>query len=360
MKDTKNNILFLGAGKDQLPAIKKAIELGLGVYAFDGNSEAVGKEFVDGFICGNIKDLDWCKKEAVKLNKKVEIDGVMTPAVEVGPSVGRIADKLGLIGVDAHTADLMTDKVKRCQMLDTYNILQPNYWIAPNFYSNSEPEFPCVIKPKNKCAAEGVKLIENKEQLKNEKYDLAQEYLEGWELSTEIIIFKNQQFIYCNSDRNYDKKLKWKPYLLEDGCQIPSKIPLKIDRKIGILINKLIRIFNLSQCVMKLDLLVKDNRVYVLEAVPRLGGGKLSSIMIEKAIGIDWWKLAIKVAMDMPISQEEITPKQIKYCAQRYLFPDNPTSHRSRIDDVIEVADTYDEAVKKAENAITKFNNKKP
>jgi len=353
----KLNILFIGVGVDQIPAIEKAKELGLGVYGFDGNPEAKGKSLLDGFECIDIKDANAVEREARKLNKKVGIDGCMAPATEMGISAGRIIDQLSLRGIGEKVATQLTDKVMRRTLFDELGINQPLWMEAseflPSAWANKDNNYlPCVIKPKNQSAAVGVKLIETKEQLKEEEFDLVEEYLEGWELSTEVLVLENGMFIVANADRNYDKKLKWKPYLLEDGCQIPSKIPPRIARKIMDLIAKLVTSLSLRSCAIKLDLLIKDNLIYVIECAPRMGGGKLSSKMIPLAYGIDWWKIAIKLAMGIPLEDGELLPKHNKFVAQRYLFPENPKSHRDRIKDFIETGETYEEAVKNAQEKV--------
>jgi biotin carboxylase len=343
----KLNILLMGVGVQQIPAIEKCKELGIGVYGFDGNPDAAGKPLLDGFECVDIKNPNEVERVALKLNKKVGIDGCLAPATEMGISVGRVVDKLNLRGIGEETAEMLTDKCLRNSWLLENNILFPNTF-------GSIEQFPVVIKPKNQSAAVGVKLIETAEQLKNEKYDIIQEYLEGWELSTEVLVLDNGMFMVANADRNYDKKLKWKPYLLEDGCQIPSKIPPRIARKVLELVSKIVKILQLRSCAIKLDLLIKDNLVYVIEVAPRLGGGRLSSDMIPLAYGIDWWKIAIKLAMGLPL-EEDLLPKHTKFVAQRYVFPENPKSHRDRLKDFIETGETYEEAIKNAQRKVDEF-----
>jgi predicted ATP-grasp superfamily ATP-dependent carboligase len=351
IKKPKQNILLLGVGVDQIPAIEKAKKLNLGVYGFDGNSEAAGKDKLDRFVHVDIKDIDAVEKAARKLNKEVGIDGVMAPAVDIGPSVGRVVDALGLLGVGEKTALNMTDKILRRVALDEFKIPSPRWGYREEKKAGEWNIWPSVVKPRDKSAAEGVHLAKNIREV-GLNYDYLEEYLEGWEISTEVIVFQNGTFLAINADRNYDKKHKWPPYLIEDGCSLPSKLPAQMVIKINILISKLIEKFRISNCVMKLDLLIKDNIVYVLECPPRLGGGKLSSFMIEKSLGIDWWTLAIKVAMGIPITESDSKVKKQLWCVQRHKFPEVVKSHRDRLFSVEETGTTYEEALKKAEDKV--------
>lgn len=353
------NCLMLGVGVDQIIAIEEAHKMGIKVIGFDGNPEAAGKDKCDHFEAVDIKDAGAVEEKAMAWNKKIGIDGVIAPAVEAGPAVGRVVDKLGLVGIGERVAEKLTWKEHRYILLDNLSILQPKWqWRSARVWMGGlkKNDYPIVIKPSNQSAAVGVKLIETPEQLEGEEFDVAQEYLEGWELSTEVLVFDHGQKIIATADRNYDKKLKWKPYLLEDGCQFPSKISPKIHCKINNIVDKLIRELKLSSCAIKLDLLVKDNLVYVIEVAPRLGGGKLSSVMIPNSTGINWWRLAIKLAMGLPIKAEECMPTKHLFSqlfsAQRYKFPDNPKSHKDRLGSVEVTAKTYEEAVKKAEEKV--------
>ena len=351
----KLNILMLGLGADQLPAIKTAIELGLGVVGCDGNPEAKGLEFCDESAVLNIKNPDAVEEFAMRMNKKIGVDGVFTPAVEVGPSVGRVVDKLGLYGIGEQTAVELTDKVIRHKKFDEYKI--PSTMWAESvgdlnpLFSEYLVKGPYVIKPKGKCAADGVQYVKDKESLLDMDYDLIEEYIKGWELSVEVLVFEPPQFIFCIADRNYEGS--YHPYMVENGCSLPSKIPPKISRKVEILIAKIIHSFKLRRCAIKLDLVIKDNVIYTLECAPRLGGGKLSSTMIKMAYGLDWWKLAIKLAMSLPIVQEEIAPVLKKHVVQRYKFPEGEVkSNRDRLFSVECEGESFEEAENKCKEGV--------
>lgn len=342
------NILMLGVGKDQLIAIREAVDLGIGVIGFDGNDNAVGFEHCDYHEVVDISKQDDVEQRALYYNKKYGIDGVIAPAVEVGPSVGRVVDSLGLLGIGEQTALDLSDKLRRRSLLDDIYIRQPK-WHPNNKVKDRWKMFPAVIKPCDCAGAKGVMKVNNMKQVLEQKFDLIEEYIDGWEISTEVLVLSNGYPIMVHADRNYDKKHKWPPYLIEDGCQLPSKLPPLMKQKINNVVYKIVNALNLRSCVIKLDIVIKDNLVYVLEAAPRLGGGKLSSEMIPKAYGINWWKVAIKLAMGMPIEREEIVPQHSKFVAQRYRFPDKVTSHYDRLEDTIAEGNSYEQAIQNTE-----------
>jgi biotin carboxylase len=134
---------------------------------------------------------------------------------------------------------------------------------------------------------------------------------------------------------------------------LPANLTQQMKRKIQTLIDKIVNVFQLKNCAIKLDLVIKDNIVYVLECAPRLGGGKLSSTMIPMAYGIEWWTLAVKIAMGMPINEAEIRPLFQKAVVQRYKFPEGEVkSNRDRLYSVECAGDSFEEALNKLKEAL--------
>jgi len=345
----KPNILLLGAGADQLPMIKKALELGWGVIGFDADPKAPGIPGLNHFECVDIRDPDVVEALALKVNKKIGINAVMAPATEVGISCGRVVDKLGLLGIGEKAAELLTDKVYRRAKFDKLRISQPK-WSTPG---NDWNIFPCVIKPRLQMAAIGVRYIENSQQLKEaEDWGIVEECLNGWEISTEALIINPMVSLIAHADRNYSEKLKYKPAIIENGCSFPSRISPLILKKIDNIVGKVAKELNLSNCACKLDVLVKDNLVYILEFAPRLGGGKLSSVMIPGVTGLDWWGTALNLACGISMPKFPTSPVQGKFCVQRYIFPEIVKNHKDRTGSHEAFANTYEEALKKAEEKV--------
>lgn len=331
-------VVLIGVGFDQVPMIDRARELGCCIIGLDANPSAIGGPLCDYFYIGDIKDPD-IVEGLISMHRGrhggQSIDGVICPATELGPSAGKLIDKYHLNGIGEKTAYRMTNKVERRIMLDQLGILQP-FWGLPIDNWN---RFPCIIKPAMLSAAVGVKRINNLEQLAIEEYDLVEEYLEGDELSVEVLIFNNGNFLYIMADRNYEYKEKYAPYIIENGCDLPSKYNIyDLDNQIWKIINILITKLNLKNCAIKLDLLIKDNIVYVLECPPRLGGGRLSSHMIQMHCGMDWWELALELCLGLEISAKDLSYKYNKPVRQRYIIHENPKSNRDRGADTIEYA----------------------
>ena len=103
-------IMILGASILQLPAIKKAKEMGLEVVVVDMNPDAVGFQ-TEGIEKEIISTIDI--PEIVKAAKTHSNDGIMTLATYMPMrAVAAVAKEMNLIGISADTAVKATNKAE--------------------------------------------------------------------------------------------------------------------------------------------------------------------------------------------------------------------------------------------------------
>src|SRR5205085_911407 len=107
--DMDGSVLFVGAGRHQRRAIRRARELGLRVLAVDRNPEAVGLPHADeGHVVDFAADVDG----VIAVAREAGVDGVLTVSADRAvPVVAAVAEALGLPGIGTATAHLMTHKV---------------------------------------------------------------------------------------------------------------------------------------------------------------------------------------------------------------------------------------------------------
>ena len=110
IKQENNNskkILIIGASVLQLPAIKRAKELGMYVAVADFNPEAVGIPFADEYF--NVSTIDI--EGVCEVAKKFKPDGIMTLATDMPMrSIAAACSELSLSGISMDTAIKATDK----------------------------------------------------------------------------------------------------------------------------------------------------------------------------------------------------------------------------------------------------------
>ena len=117
-------VLFVGAGRHQRRAIRRAQELGLSVVAVDRNPEALGLGDADF-----AEVVDFMNVEAVaEIGRKHSVDGVLTVSADRAvPVVAAVAERLGLPGIGTETAHLMTHKVAMRRRLAEHGVPQPRF-----------------------------------------------------------------------------------------------------------------------------------------------------------------------------------------------------------------------------------------
>ena len=325
-------ILILGAGIEQTIAIKLAKDIGLKVIAVDGNPNALGLKIADIGINADIKDVE----AMIEIGKKYKIDGVMTHAVEIPPVVAKVAKALNLSGLDPEVAERATNKLKRIKCLTEHEVSCPKFETAKTIEEAKRKAkkigFPCVIKPVDSAGARGVRKVKRIEEIseafkealadsKRSKIVLIEEFLEGREISTESIIYKNRIITTGFGDRNYSRNKEFEPYFVEDGHNVPSSISEKEKEEVLKTVNSAIIALGINWGVAKGDILIKNNKVYILEMAARTSGGWFCAGTVPIATGVNILKSLIKMSVGESIEENDLKPKYNKAACQRYIIP---------------------------------------
>ncbi len=325
-------ILILGAGIEQTIAIELAKDLGLKVIAVDGNPDAPGLKIADIGINADIKDAE----AMIEIGKKYKIDGVMTHAVEIPQVVAEVANALDLPGLDLEVAERATNKLERLKCLTEKDVPCPKFE-TPKTVEEAKRKaekigFPCVIKPIDNAGSRGVKKIQKVEETveafdealensKKFKIVLIEEFIEGKEISTESIIYENKIITTGFGDRNYSRNIEFDPYFVEDGHNVPSLISENEKENVLRTVNSAIRALEIDWGVAKGDIIIKDNKVYILEMAARTSGGWFCAGTVPVATGVNILNTIIKMSVGEPIDENDLKPKFNKAACQRYIIP---------------------------------------
>ena len=330
--DKMKTIMFLGAGEEQCEAIDIALDLGLKVIAVDGNPNAPGLKIADVGINADIKDVE----AMIKIGKKYKVDGVMTHAVEIPQVVAKVAKALNLPGLDPDVAERATNKLKRIKCLTKHGVPCPRFETAKTVEEAKRKAekigFPCVFKPIDNAGARGVIKVKKTEEIeiafkealinsKRSKIVLIEEFLEGKEISTESVIYKNKIITTGFGDRNYNRNKEFEPYFVEDGHNVPSSISEKEKEEVLKTVNSAIKALGINWGVAKGDILIKNNKVYVLEMAARTSGGWFCAGTVPIATGVNILKPLIKMSVGESIEENDLKPKYDKAACQRYIIP---------------------------------------
>lgn len=331
MPKVTKTILLLGAGPEQIIAIKLAKKMGLKVIVADGNPQAPGLKYADMRICADIQD----HQKIIALGQKYKVDGIMTHAIEIPVVVAKAAKALGLPHLDPVVVNRATNKLKRAICFQKKGILYPPFASANSFREAEAKSktigFPLVIKPIDRAGARGVKTVNSveelrsgmKESLAHSKHHtiLMEEKLRGEEISTESVVVNGKIYTTGFGDRNYSRAQEFKPYFVEDGHHVRSRLPLTKQAEITKAVEEAIKALGINWGVAKGDVLINHQGIYILEMAVRTSGGWFAGGTVPLATGVNILKPLLQMAVGLPVDERDFLPKFHRSACQRYVIP---------------------------------------
>ena len=328
-------LLILGGGPDQLPGILKAKEMGIYTIVLDGNFDAYCKSYANEFHCVSIKhieQIDTFIKE--KLNKKV--DGVIAFGVDIPYIISYVANRLDVnYTIPLESAILSENKFDSKEFMKKHKINIPPYSLISSMEDIKEftniHGFPIVLKPVDNSAARGISLLYDLNNI-NKYYEYAlknssckkimiEKYLDGPQVSTESFVVNGKIYNIGFADRNYKDMDKFLPNIIENGGDLPSifmsdKHKFQLEKYLEIISKEL----NIKNGVIKGDIVIHNDNLYIIEFALRLSGGNFSTIAIPESTGVDFLKVAIKLHLNLEIDEDELLIKKNKFISLRYKF----------------------------------------
>lgn len=328
----KKKIMILGAGILQLPAIKKAKNMGLEVIAVDMDPNAIGfKE--SGIYKEIISTIDI--PNVLNSAKKHKIDGIMTLASDMPmQTVATVANELNLVGIDTETALKATNKAEMRKALKEYSVPIPLFFRVENFeeflFAVDEIKkagFRCIIKPADNSGSRGIDLLSDYEieTLKSTYFYskefsrsgalMIEEFMEGPEVSVETLSLNG----ICHVIQITDKLTSGAPYFVEMGHSQPSQLSEDIKEKIinvTMAANKAIGIKNGPSHT---EIKITKDGPKIVELGARLGGDNITTHLTPLSTGVDMVECCIRIALGEEIKIEK---KFNKGSAIRYFKTD--------------------------------------
>lgn len=334
-------LLIIGASVLQLPGILKAKEMGLHVGVVDYNPQAVGIAYADEYFNASTMD----EEAVVKAAEAFQPDGIMTLATDMPMrGVAKAAAKLGLPGISYDTAIKSTDKGEMIKAFEEHGVEHPWYYIVDDENQFEEivdkVAYPCVMKPTDNAGNRGVCYIANKEELLGEYayshensrsgHVIIEEYLDGQEVSVEIIVYKGEVHILAVTD----KLTLGKPYFVEIGHAEQSQKSLEVIEAIKDLATRAVKAVGIDNSPAHVEIMVTKDGPKMVELGSRMGGGCITTHLVPLSTGIDMIKSVMDLALGL---KPDLEPKFDKGSALRHIVG---------VEGVIESVDGIEEAEK--------------
>ncbi len=331
----KKVLLILGGGEDQITGILKAKEMGLYTIVLDGNKDAKAKGYADEFYVISIKHIEQIE-QFLKFELKKKVDGVIAFGVDIASIISKTSDLLNVnYTISYKSAKLSEDKFSSKEFMRDNNIPTSTYKLIKNIKEIEEfihkNGIPIILKPVDNSASRGISYIEKKENLdryykyaqkfSNNKRVLVEQYLHGYQISTESFVINKEVVNIAFLDRNYFDKKRFLPNIIENGGDMPSiYMKNRHKKQLRKYIKTISEKLNIINGVIKGDIVIYNDEVHIIEFALRLSGGNFSTICIPNSLGIDFVKIAIKLHLGLNIDKKELTITKENYIAMRYKF----------------------------------------
>ncbi len=323
----EGTVLFVGAGRHQRRAIRRARELGLRTIAVDRNADALGLGEAD-----TAEVVDFTDVAAVTdVGRRHAVDGVLTVSADRAvPVVATVAQALGLPGIGTETAHLMTHKVAMRTRLAEAGVPQPRYAAARSLheaYAAVEAVgFPAVLKPADSGGQRGVFQIGSIGELEAHLHTalgesptgeaIIESYHEGLELNGLAIARGGRVTPLTLSDR-------LRPPGIGFGVGwihvYPSRLfsdPLAEAEQAAV---STVHALGLKDGIAFPQLIVgEDDRPYMVECAARIPGGQMADLATH-AVGVDLVEIALRQALGLEVPDDLVTPRFQKPLAIRFL-----------------------------------------
>lgn len=316
-------LLIIGASILQLPAIKKAKELGHYVAVADFNPNAIGIPFADKFYNASTIDID----AICEVAKDFQPDGIMTLATDMPMrSIAAATSLLGLPGISMDTAIKSTDKGEMIKAFKEHGVESPWFYIIENGAQLQEVmpqiEYPCILKPTDNAGSRGVMLVNSETELYEAyQYSVSQsrggwvileEYMTGPEVSVEVMVVDSVPHVLQVTD----KLTTGAPYFVEMGHNQPSMLPIEDVERIKDLACRAVKSVGINCGPSHVEIKLTPNGPKMVELGARMGGDCITTHLVPLSTGVDMIKATIDVSLGLT---PNITPSLKKGSAIRFL-----------------------------------------
>ena len=310
----------------QLDAIRQARELGFKVVAVDADPNAVGFAEADEAVAADFSDVG----QVIEVARRHNASGIIAISTDRAvPVAAQVAEALGLPGISAETARLMTDKGAMRTRLAEHGLPQPPFAVIGRDDDPAEAlaavGMPAVLKPVDSGGQRGVFVIDDLPALRERlpealafsrsKRAIVERFVAGRELNGIVITCGGESRVVTLSDR-----------LRPDGPGFgvgwahvfPSTLPRGVLKCAAGLAEQVVDALGLEEGIAFPQLLAASREVFVVEVAARIPAGQMADL-VRFGVGIDLVEIALRQAVGERIAEDQRTPKFEQPLAIRFM-----------------------------------------
>lgn len=309
-KKGKKLAIVIGASNESIYAIQSAKNLGLTVYAFDGNENAQGLQYADKAFVVDIRDYKNVVKEL-----KDEKPNIVLP-VPIGRCLvtsGQLNDYYQIKGISAEVCEKSVDKFLFHEILAKKNLRNCDCYLFNNKGSKIPSKFPVVFKPRFGSASRDVFVLNNEKEffkiinsLKPIKEDfVCESFFEGQEYGIDgLVINKNLYTVLIRR-----KEITKLPYRQCIGYySVMENKNKELYTRINKYLEQIVKALGINNAVFHADIIDNGQESFIIELSPRPSGHNLHNLFTKVATGIDMIDLFIKSILNDEIKLDSIRP----------------------------------------------------
>lgn len=290
---TQKKLMLLGGIRYLLPAIEAAHKHGIYVITVDYLPNNIAHKYSDEYH--NVSILEKDKEKVLALAKELEIDGILSYAVDPGVvAAAYVAEQIGLpFTCSYESACILQDKSR------FRKFLADNGFNAPHAkgYVNAEDamkdvdyfNWPVIVKPVDSAGSKGVSRVDDPKDLpkaiahaldeSHNGHFIVEDFLEleGYQSSADCFSVDGKLVYADYSDQLFDKDAA-NPYT--PALEIwPSTMKQEHQDYLTSELQRLLTLLNCGTGLYNVESrLCKNGKPYIMEVSPRAGGNRIAEL----------------------------------------------------------------------------------
>lgn len=300
--------MILGAGVYQLPAIRRAREMGIETVVLSIPGNYPGIREASRFHPVDTTDIHAC----LDIAKKERIDGILSPGTDVAiPTLGAIAEALSLRGPRFEAAQIATDKRAMKRAFVTTGVSTPAFREVRDMGEVMEAletvGCPAILKVVDSSGSRGIERItcrddvapafERCRQATRADSMILEQYIDGEEFGAQAFIESGKlAFVLPHGDTVRTTAAASVP----TGHHVPLPVSDALRREIHAQVRLCADALKVDNCALNIDFMKAGGTLYVLEAGARSGATCLAEI-VSAHFGFDYYEYMIRFALGQTV-----------------------------------------------------------
>ena len=294
-KKHPKNFLYIGGSKPQIPGIYCVKEAGLDVVVTDRSFNAPARTKANKFVNIAADDTKKLLELALKLDKENGLAAAYGVADYAYSAIGEIYDKLKLPYGSKFLYEKMANKNLSREIWKSNSLRIPKGILVSNENSKiPNINYPIVVKPANSFNSQGLKTVYKPEELKTSiKYAfefseniVLEEFIDGRHFNIDMVFIDGEAFRAGITERFFLDAIDHQALSGIQGLEFKN-----LDASILYnLVIKACKAIGFNYGPVTADIIIKNNKPYILEISPHFHAISISSLINLENILKGWFK----------------------------------------------------------------------